>query len=227
MKLEHRAFSGNAFQPLPEVLLNEDLKMFAFVTPWGADEDRGQKILDFLVQNRESFLEDSEKTGLFPSLSDLSEEENSLRSLVLACNHWIFTQWNKGEYRFGCECVCGSLSGKKLVFIQAGRPFIFLARPRLPLQPLGCALDLSGLMAAKGKRLPPLPSHLLGLFPDAHFSIFSLPVAPGDRLFFVSRDFMPANALSLPEKSRTIEGFLQALTSENKQSPFWLGLLSF
>ena len=227
MKLERRLFSGKNFQPLPEVLFDESLKMFALVTPWGSDEGEGQKILDFLVQNRESFLEDNEKTSLYPPLSGLSEEENSLRSLILACNHWIFQQWNKGQYHFGCELLCGSLSGEKLVFVQVGRPFVFLARPGIPLQILGGALDLSGLLAGKGKSLPPLPSGLLGLFPDTSFSVFSLPVFNKDRLVFISRDLLPTGILSLPEESRTMQGFAQFLTRENQESPFWLGILSF
>lgn len=227
MKLEHRCFSGKSFRPPPEILVNKDLQMFAIATPWGPSFQT-KKTLDFLVQNYESLSSDKEKTNIYQQLSSLSEEENILRSLLLSCNEWIFNEQNKAkEYNFGYELVCGNFKNGKLVFIQAGHPFIYLDRADLPLQPLGHVLDFSALFSKAERRLPPLPSTLMGIYPDKHFSVFSFPVIPGDRLIFISRDFIQNSLLDTPRKERNLEHLLSVLIEENEESPLWLGILSF
>ena len=227
MELDHRCFSGKNFRPKPEILINKDLQMFAIITPWGP-AFQTKKVLEFLVQNYESFSVDEEKTNIYSKLHSLSEEENILRSLLLSCNEWIFNEQNGGKnYNFGYELVCGSFTNEKLVFLQAGQPFIYLDRPEIPLQSLGSVLDFSGLFSVKGQRLPPLPSTLMGIHPDTHFSVFSFPVHREDRLIFISRDFIPGSILETPRKNRNLDYFSSVLTEENDQSPFWLGVLSF
>ena len=227
MKLEHRCFSGKNFRPKPEILINEDLQIFAIVTPWGP-AFQTKKVLEFLVQNYESFCVDEEKTNIYSNLHSLSDEENALRSLFLACNEWIFNEQNRSkEYNFGYEIVCGNFKNGKLIFIQAGHPFIYLDRPEIPLQSLGHVLDFSGLFSVKNKRLPPLPSILVGIHPDTHFSVFSFPVTKGDRLIFISRDFVPGSILETPRENRKVNSLLSVLTEENDESPLWLGILSF
>ena len=227
MELKHRCFSGKTFRPKPEILINEDLQMFAVITPWGP-AFQTKKVLEFLVQNYENFSIDEEKTNIYSKLQSLSPEENVLRSLLLACNEWIFNEQNKGkEYNFGYELVCGNLKNGKLIFLQAGQPFIYLDRPEIPLQSLGHVLDFSGLFSKNGKRLPPLPSTLMGIHPDTNFSVFSFPVDQTDRLIFISRDFVPGSILETPRKDRNIDHFLSVLTDENEESPLWLGILSF
>ena len=225
MKLEQRSFSGKTFRPAPEILLNKQLGLFAVATAWGPDFET-KKILDFLVQNYESYSSDEEKTNIHQKLSSLSKDENILRSLILSCNEWIFKEQN-GDYRCGYELLCGHLTNGKFIFIQAGQPFIYLNRQDLPLQSLGHVLDFSALFAKKGRRLPPLPSNLLGIYPDTHFAVFSLPLLPEDRLLFISRDFAPASLLDIPYKDRNLEHLSQLLSTENQNSPFWLGELSF
>ena len=227
MKLDQRSFVGKSFRPQPEVLISESLQMFAMVTPWGPRE-QSQKVLEFLSQNYESFCSDEEKTSIYSHLESLSEEENILRSLVLACNDWIFNEQNKGkEYNFGYELVCGNFKNGKLVFLQAGHPCVYLDRPEIPLQSLGPVLDFSALFAHNGQRLPPLPSVLVGLYPDTHFSVFSFPVLPEDRLIFISRDVASGSILDLGRDHRGLDQLLSALVKENEQSPLWLGRLSF
>lgn len=227
MKLEHRSFSGKNFRPQPEILLNRDLNMFAIVTPWGP-RSQTKKILDFLVQNYESFCADTEKTIYYKKLSSLSEEENVLRALLLSCNEWVFNEQNEGmSCQFGYELVCGHFKNGKLIFIQVGQPFIYLDRPDIPMQSLGHVLDFSGLFSEANKRLPPLPSRLLGLHPDNHFSVFSFPILPEDRLLFISRDFVPGSISEIPRENRNINHFLSVLTDENEKIPCWLGMLSF
>ena len=227
MKLEHRCFSGKTFRPQPEVLLNENLQMVAIATPWGPDFQT-QKILEFLVQNYESCFADEEKTSVYPKLKSLSAEENVLRSLILSCNEWIFEEQNGGkEYNFGYELVCGNFKNGKFIFLQAGHPFIYLDRPNIPLQSLGHILDFSALFSQNGKRLPPLPSTLMGIHPDTDFSIFSFPVIPEDRLIFISRDFVSGSILDIPRPNRNLDHLLSILIEENEESPLWLGILSF
>ena len=226
MKLEHRCFSGNSFRPTPEILINEDLQLFVIVTPWGP-AFKTKKLLDFLSQNYESFCVDEEKTSVYPKLQSLSQEENILRSLILYCNEWIFKEHNASkEYNFGYEMLCGHFKNGKAVFLQIGQPFVYLDRAEIPLQSLGHILDFSGIFSKGKERLPPLPSSLLGLYPDSHFSVFSLPVIKGDRLIFISRDFVPASILDTPRESRNLEDLLSLLTQSNEESPLWLGILS-
>ena len=226
MVLEERAFSGRGFRPFPESFVDKNLGMFAIVSSWGPSAGQGgKKILDFLKNNCEDFSS-TEKTKNWPWLKSLSDEENSLRSLLLSCNEWIFNEWNKGKgMSFACELVCGCVREGKLIFIQVGHPFIYLDRPGLSLQPLGHILDLSGLFAQKGKRLPPLPSRLMGLYPDNHFSVFSLPILAQDRLLFISRDFVPGALLDLSDEKRSLSHLLSVLTEEDEESPCWLGIL--
>lgn len=227
MKLEQRSFPGKSFRPQPEVLINEDLQMFALVTPWG-ERLQTKKVLEFLVQNYESFYADEERTNIYPSLASLSEEENTLRALLLSCNKWVFEEQNKSkEYDCAYEVVCGNFINGKLIFVQAGYPLIYLDRPEIPLQSLGHTLDFSALFSKGGKRLPPLPSTLMGLYPDSHFSVFSFPVIPEDRFLFISRDFVPGSILGFSRKDRSIDNILSVLIDENEESPLWLGLLSF
>ena len=226
MKLEQRSFSGKIFRPHPEVLLNEDAKMFALLTPWG-EAGESKKTLQFLFDSHHGSFSDEEKTINYPYIQSLSQEENALRALVLSCNEWIYKEQNGNlKKKAGYELVCGYLKDGKLIFTQIGQPFIYLDRDKLPLQAIGQNLDFSALFASE-KRLPPLPSELIGLFPDAHFSVFSYPVLKGDRLIFISRDFVKNSLLDLPKDKRDLETFSEALTSENEEVPFWLGILSF
>ena len=226
MKLKHRCFSGKTFRPAPTALLHENLPFFAIVTPWGPVEQL-KLLLDFLIQNYESFCSDEEKTNIYPPLHSLSEEENVLRALVLSCNEQVFREQNsEGLCRFGYELVCGHFKNGKLVFLQAGQPFIYLDRQDCPVQALGHVLDLSGLLSTESKRLPPLPSSLIGIYPDTHFSVFSLPMTKDDRLIFISRDFAPAALLTTPRQKRNMEDMASLLVKEGAESPFWLGILS-
>ena len=99
---------------------------------------------------------DKEKTNIYSKLQSLSEEENILRTLLLSCNEWVFNEQNKAEEcNFGYELVCGNFKNGKLIFLQAGHPFIYLDRPEIPLQSLGHVLDFSGLFLQKRAETPP------------------------------------------------------------------------
>ena len=226
MKLSQKSFAGKSFRPLPELHIKEDLNMFCLLTAWGPRQ-KNKAVLDFLSQNYESFFEDEEKTKAYSKSESLSSGENTVRNLLLACNEWVFKELNeKKAVQFAYELVFGLFENGKFCFAQVGQPFIYLDRPGLPLQSMGAALDFSALFAKKGKRLPPLPSSLIGLYPDSYFPVFSLPIQPEDRLFFISRDFIPMEILQA-SKERSLDNFLKLLTSENEQSPCWLGELSF
>ena len=129
MQLDHRCFKGKTFRPTPEVLLNEELQLFAIATPWGP-AFQTKNLFDFLVQNYGSFSSDEEKTSVYPQLQSLSKEENTLRALLLSCNDWVFKEQNQNKaYSYGYEIVCGHFSDGKLIFLQIGQPYIYLDRP--------------------------------------------------------------------------------------------------
>ena len=226
MDLQHQSFGGTVFRPQPEILINEDLKIFAIITPWGP-KHQTKNVMDFLVQNYETFSNDEEVTSVLPKLKSLSQEENVLRSLVLSCNQAIFKeQNNETEYLFGYEMVCGIVIENQIIFAQIGHPFIYLDRQNIPLQSLGRVLDLSGSFSIFEKQLPPLPSQLIGLYADAHFSIFKLPIQKQDRLLFISRDFVPGHILEIPREKRTLNDISLILSKDSKNIAFWVGHLS-
>ena len=226
MRFNQKIFTGKSFRPLPDIQVNEDLNVLGLLTAWGP-RSQNSNVLDFLVQNYESFVSDNEKTRAYSKMASLSEEENTIRNLLQACNEWIFKDLNEEKAgRFAYEIFFSSLKNGKLTFAQVGQPFVYLDRPEMSLQSLGSVLDFSALFAQKGKRLSPLPSSLIGLYPDSHFSVFSLPLQEEDRLLFISRDFIPADLLQSPREKRDIKSLLSLLTSENEESPCWLGQLS-
>ena len=227
MKFDQKSFVGASFRPLPEFQMNEDLNMFSLLTAWGP-EDQNAKVLDFLSQNYESFFSDEEKTKAYSKLESLSAEQNTVRNLLLACNEWIFKELNeetRGLYAYELFFAC--FNEGKFTFAQVGQPFVYLDRSGLALQALNSVLDFSSLLAQKTKRLPPLPAHLIGLYPDTHFSVFSLPIQQADRLFFISRDIIPIDLLKNYKSEQNLENFLKLFISENEKSPCWLGQLSF
>lgn len=227
MNLEYQAFGGTIFRPQPEVLIDKDLKIFSIITPWGP-KHQTKNISDFLLQHYEHLHSDAEITSVFPKLASLSPEENALRNLILSCNAMIFKEQNlTQEYTFGYEMVCGVFVNNQILFAQIGHPFIYLNRPNISLQPLGHVLDLAGGFSKMDQDLPPLPSQLLGLHADTHFSIFKLPVQKDDQLIFISRNFVPGHLLELPQESRNLETISLELSKDNKDLPFWLGILKY
>ena len=226
MDLRFQAFGGTIFRPQPETLLHRELGLFAIVTPWGPQFQTKEVIKSF-VQNYETYSSDEEVTSIYPPLDSLSPEENTFRQAVLSCNEQVFREQNKeSEYTFGYEMVCGVIREKQILFIQVGHPYIYLDRPDIPLQPLGHVLDLSGGFTRLPQNPPPLPSQLLGLYSDTHFSVFRVPVEDGDRLLFVSRSFIPADLMTAPREERTLSSMARRLAEDNQDIPFWMGFLN-
>lgn len=227
MDLDHRCFKGTSFRPTPTCFIQSELNFFTILTPWGIPS-KCKEVLNVLIQNYTSFSTDEDKTTLHSKLHSMSSAENNLRQIVLACNSWIFKNQNKStECSFAYELVCGYLKNDLLIFLQVGQPYIYLDRPGLPLQSLGHVLDLSGSLAKSTQRLAPLPSSLIGIYPDTHFSVFSLPIHQADRLLFISRDFTPCLNLDDNKSKKSLQDILKILISENKDQALWLGYLSF
>ena len=225
MKLLSRSFAGEIFRPQPKFLLKKEYNLFAIATPWGP-QSQTDKVLEAFMQSYEAYYSDQEITSIYPRLQSLSDEENLLRMSLLACNDYVFkTQNQETEYTFGYELVCGVLLKNQVLLAQIGHPYMYLDRQDLSLQALGHVLDLAGGFSKVSKSLPPLPSSLLGLYPDIHCSVFSLPILQGDRLLFISRSFVPGDTLDLPRENRTLPHIAQKFSKENKDFPFWLGIL--
>lgn len=228
MNLKYQSFGGsNHFRPQPEILINKNLKIFAVITPWGS-RHKTKELADFLVQNYENYKSQEDITSFFPKLLSLTQEENNLRNLVLSCNQWIFKEQNKSQkYNFGYEMVIGSVIDNQILLVQIGHPFIYLDKQNLSLQALGHVLDLSGGFSHLENKLPPLPSQLMGLYPDTHFSVFNIPIQKKDRLILMSRTFVPAHILDIKTEDRTLDYFSMELSKDDKDMPFWIGILDF
>ena len=224
MNLIFQAFGGETFRPQPTTLLNNNLGLFAIITPWGPSFQT-KNLTEVLLQNFETYSSDAEVTNVFAPLSCLSTEENLLRTILLSFNKYIYEELNKtSEYTFGYEIVCGLKRGNQILFSQTGHPHTYLDREGIPLQPLGHVLDLAGGFSRLSKELPPLPSQLIGIHSEAHFSIFSIPIKEQDRLIFISRSFVPTSALTINRKERNLEHISHKLSEDNEKFPFWLGI---
>lgn len=226
MKFEYRSFSGKTFRPQPKTFTDSHSKFFAILTPWGP-QHQTQNMLDSLFENYKNFQSDQEMTFVIPQLKSLSKEENILRTAVLNFNHQVHKSLNsESESLFGYELVCGVIEERKIHFIQIGHPYIYLNRAKIPLQPLGHVLDLSGGFSEIPKKLPPLPSQLLGVYPDIHASVFTIPITPKDGVLFLSRAFVPSEIAKIPQSKRTLEDISQILSKDDSDMPFWIGLLN-
>ena len=225
MELIHRSFSGKIFRPQPEILVDESLKFFAILTPWGP-QFQNQNMLDSLLENYKTLCSDQQITFVTPHLKCLSSEENILRTSVLNLNHKIHANLNsESETLFGYELVCGVFQEQKVLLIQVGHPYIYLDRPQISLQPLGHVLDLATGFSQVPKNLPPLPSQLLGIYPDMHFSVFTLPIKEQDQLLFISRSSIPPELSQISREQRTLKNITLTLSEDQPDMPFWVGLL--
>ena len=223
--IQHRSFKGASFRPLPTVLLDKNLKLLCVLSSWGPAQE-SEAVLDFLKQNYQSLISDEEKTNLYPRIESLSEQENHLRSLVLSCNDWIFKKQNQGSLmQFAYEMFVAVFQEERISFSQIGQPFLYLDREGFDFQLLGSQLDFSALFAREKKRLPPLPSQLIGLKSDILCPVFSFPFLKKDRLLLLCRDFTPADFLKTPYNKRNLEDMTRLLNSYNKDTAFWLGHL--
>ena len=228
MDLTFRLFAGQSFRPRPAAETMEDPCFFAIVTPWGP-QTQAQETAKTFADNYIAFSEDKEATSIYRNLRSLSREENILRRAALSANEAVFKGQNRGkEYSVGYEAVFGVRHGAEALFVQIGHPAIFLdCGGDDSLQPLGHVLDLAGAFSPAGKRLPPLPSRLLGIHEDIHCSVFSVPLRPKDRLIFLARAFTPAGFLNCPKEKRTLDHLSRLLAHADPSMPFWLGLLDF
>ena len=226
MDLTYRSFSGKTFRPQPEILIDDGLKFFAILTPWGP-QFQTKNMLDSLFQNYKTLFSDQEMTFATSRLKCLSPEENLLRNAVLNFNHKIYADLNsETEHLFGYELICGIFHENKILFIQVGHPYIYLDRPQIPLQPIGHVLDLSGGFSQIPENLPPLPSQLLGIHPDMHFSVFTIPIKEQDRFLFISRTLIPAQIPQIPREKRTLKDITLTLSEDQPNMPFWIGFLN-
>ena len=223
MKIQQRSFTGNSRRPLPELFIQDSF--FCVLTPWGPSSHNSD-LFEFLKESYQSFSSDAEQTQLYPPIESLSQTENLLRSLLLACNDWVFKEQNLSkDYRFAYEIFLARLDEKILSFCQIGQPFVYLDREGWSLQSLFSVLDFPALFSKGRQRLDPLPSQLLGLKPGSHCSVFSLPLQEKDQLLFLSRDFAPVDFLEIPREQRNLEYLSSFLSSKEEKSPFWLAQL--
>ena len=226
MKLVHRSYSGKTFRPQPEIFTDDDLNFFAILTPWGP-QHQTKNMLKSLFENYKNLYSDQELTLAIPRLKSLSQEENRLRITVLNFNYQAYSKLNaKSKSLFGYELICGVRHETKILFVQVGHPYIYLDRPEIPLQPLGHVLDLSGGFSEIQNNLPPLPSQLLGIYPDTHFSVFTVPIKKEDRFLFLSRALIPSRLPETSRPERTLESLSLSFSQNDPDMPFWIGFLN-
>lgn len=225
IEVEQRSFKGDSFRPLPAVLLDKKLQLFCVMSPWGSPNET-EEVFGFLTQNYQNLVSDEEKTSFYEPIETLSPTENTLRSLVLSCNDWIFKKQNQDRsLKCAYEMFLAVFRNQTLTFCQIGQPFVYLDREGFDLQLLGSYLDFSALFSNSQKTLPPLPSQLIGLKPNCLASVFSLPVQNQDRLILLCRDFAPADFLKTAYSQRNIKDMTRTLNSYKENTAFWLGHL--
>jgi hypothetical protein len=73
------------------------------------------------------------------------------------------------------------------------------------------------------KKLPPLPTRLLGLDPQLEFVVNHFRIQHGDQLLLFSRSLVPKDLFSLSSKKADLEHITKISSQNDADLPFWLG----
>ena len=220
------SYGTESFRPQPEVWFDETNFFVALLTPWGKTKSAHKymdQLKELLGQVSEDFDEDI--TSPFDDLQELSSSANRLRRAVLMLNELLLKEDNKHEYKVGVELFLGAFYQNEFTWIQYGQPCIYLIRNKRPVLNLGIQTDFSLDHSTSEKTLPPLPKNLLGLFHINNVFVNTTRVFKEDRLLFLSRSLLPLGLEKLEEEKRDMKSLRRFLSQEDKNMPFWLGLL--
>ncbi len=223
---EHSSYGGELFRPQPEIWIDEGGSFIAILTAWGKTKGV-HKSIDRLKEFLENLSEDFDEdvTSAFENLEELSFLGNRLRNSVLMLNEALLEEENKHEYKLGFEIFLGGFRQNELTWIQYGQPSVYFIREKRPVINLGLQTDFSLDHSISENTLPPLPKHLLGLFPLNTVYVNTTRIYKGDRLLFLSRSLAPQCIEKIEDNKRDMKSLRRFLSQDDKTMPFWMGLL--
>ena len=226
MNLVERSYGGDLFRPRPEIYIDNNGQIIVIATPWGP-RSSAKKAIQVITDHFLASQQDREATTPFHKLSCLSPIANDIRVAVKMANDVIYYEDNKNEYISGVELFVLAQQKNEVAWIQVGMPAVFLDRPQRSLAPLGSHCDLASEFSMGPQLMTPLPSHLLGIENSSDFAVHSFRPAPHDRFVILSRSGSPSSIYQLSAGDRQIDNLSRLLAQDDKDLPFWLGILDF
>jgi hypothetical protein len=225
----HRNYSSKYYRPQPIIKSELNSSILLISTPWG-NPKAAEKSIEFISEFYLSAVSDTEATSPFEIIFTLSYEANMLRTAILLANERIYREENEDEYVSACELIAIARVGNELHIVQVGQPGVYLARNSFCLQPIGGQLDLSLSVSNKNSMLSPLPSKLMGLEKNIDISVCTMIPQNKDKLVLISRTFLPnyffqSQSLVKPNSNLDLDQIVRNVIQEDKESPFWVGIL--
>ncbi len=223
MILESRSFIGDNFtRPTPEVFVDELASFCLIVTPWGnrsAMKTFQRMITDYYL----SASKDLDITSPYPLLPYLSKPANDLRIAVMLAVEWLCHQFNKDEYQCGIELFVATQVEHELLWIKYGSPSLFFCKAGYNVIPI--AHDISIPIQMSVTQTAPLPTHLLGFYPNSDISVQGIKFQSSDKLILVSKQNFEPQILQLTFDQWTLDNISKVLSKDSKD-PFWAGLIT-
>ncbi|MCB9027217.1 MAG: hypothetical protein H6625_12920 [Bdellovibrionaceae bacterium] len=221
-----RSYSSKYYRPQPIVIEDLEKSFLSIATPWGA-KTTAEKSSEIIQEFYQSARGDQEATSPFEFVTSLSQEANDLRMAILFANEKICNSVNQSEYLSGCEFLTMTQVGNEVHFVQIGQPAIYLLRNGIPLLPMACHIDMSMNFSSRKELLSPLPTQLLGIESSIDFSVNTFIPQSRDKILFLSRTFAPSSFLNISYENANMDVLVNAMSKENPENPFWIGILDF
>jgi len=223
---EYRNYSSRTYRPHPIVEFQPQEGWLAVATPWGR-KSASEKALNMILEYYKSATADVEVTSPFEHILSLKKEANLIRNGALLANESIYKNDNLEEYTSGSELLVLLYTEGEMHILQVGQPSLYLFRKSLGIQPISNNLDLSMSIGVHRKQLSPLPSKLLGIEKNIDLSVHSFTPLASDKLILLSRSYTPETFYQLKNTHINLDSVTRAISKENTELPFWLGLLDF
>ncbi|MGE3975568.1 MAG: hypothetical protein AB7F59_13665 [Bdellovibrionales bacterium] len=221
--IQHRSYSGQLFRPKPEIFTSDDNKFIIVATPWG-NRAAARKTVEIASDYLSTFFRDPEATSPFPKQADLSENSNAIQVAALLANDSLLKNENKDEYKAGVELFIASIHGEEVAYLQVGFPQVLLVRKDKTPLPIGIHFDLSMENLDKTKSLHPLPDEYIGLTTVPRFHVQSFKRHKDDQLLMISHSWISKKVYQTKSESFTTDSITHALSQENPDQPFWVGV---
>ena len=223
MILESRSFIGDTFtRPTPEVFLDEEASFCLIITPWGTRSTM-KTFQQMITEYYLSASKDLDITSPYPLLPYLSKPANDLRTAVMLAVEWLYNQLNRNEYQCGVEVFAATQVESELLWIKYGSPSVFFCKPDHKLIPIANDISISTQMSVD--QVAPLPTNLLGFYPNIDIPVQGMKFQSGDKLILISKQNFESQILQLTSHQWTLDDISRVLSQDSKD-PFWAGLIT-
>ncbi len=222
MTLKEASYGGKLFRPKPEVVLDQGLNLFCIATSWSTKQ-AAETFTDGIIKNYSLLSQDQEATSPFDFLSDLTIEQNNLRTAILLANDDLIKN-NSKEYTQGIELFVGLKLRNEFLWAQIGNPSFFIKKDKDQLISLGSQKDLS-FDFSSDQSLPPLPDELLGINKRPLIHVQSLKASNRDKFYFISHSQI-GTAIQTGSID-SLDTLSKKLSDKMPLHPFWIGEINF